>query len=196
MDTYSSKSKPQNKALYTVLGVVASVAVLWLLMRPAAPAPVPVVTKAVAVLSGDSDVGGTVTFEQSTPLGPVSITGNLDNLDPSSKRGFHIHVSGDLSGGCLSAGAHFNPFNKNHGAPGDKDRHVGDLGNIESNEDGAARFTFEDKLISLNGPLSIVGRSVVLHAGTDDLGQGGNEESLKTGNAGARAACGVIGLTA
>lgn len=66
-------------------------------------------------------------------------------------------VSGDLSGGCLSAGAHFNPFNKNHGAPTDKERHIGDLGNIKSDEAGNAQFTFEDKLISLNGPLSIVG---------------------------------------
>lgn len=66
-------------------------------------------------------------------------------------------MSGDLTNGCLSAGAHFNPFSKNHGAPGDKERHVGDLGNIQSDEKGFAKFSFEDKLISLNGPLSIVG---------------------------------------
>lgn len=66
-------------------------------------------------------------------------------------------MSGDLSGGCLSAGAHFNPFNKNHGAPDDKERHVGDLGNIKSDTNGVAKFTLEDSLVSLNGPLSVVG---------------------------------------
>lgn len=44
-----------------------------------------------------------------------------------------------------------------HGAPTDVNRHVGDLGNIETDSKGVAVFSFEDSLISLNGPLSIVG---------------------------------------
>jgi superoxide dismutase, Cu-Zn family len=47
----------------------------------------------------------------------------------------------------------------------------------------------------LNGPLSIVGRALVIHADPDDLGLGGVELSKTTGNAGARSACGVIGIT-
>ncbi|KAH9936417.1 superoxide dismutase [Fomitopsis serialis] len=103
-------------------------------------------------------------------------------------------TAGDLSSGCASAGSHFNPLSQAHGAPIDVSRHVGDLGNIQSDAQGGSKFTIEDSLVSLNGPLSVVGRAIVLHEGTDDLGRGKNEESLKTGNAGGRAACGVIGV--
>ncbi|KAH7885330.1 superoxide dismutase [Phlebopus sp. FC_14] len=151
------------------------------------------IQKAVVVLKGDSPVIGSVVFEQSSKDGPVTITGKIENLDPSSKRGFHIHELGDLTGGCMSTGSHFNPYGNTHGAPSDSVRHVGDLGNILSDEYGTASFSFSDNVISLNGPLSVVGRAVVVHDGTDDLGRGGNEDSLKTGNAGGRAACGVIG---
>lgn len=39
-------------------------------------------------------------------------------------------------------GAHFNPNNMTHGAPEDKVRHAGDLGNIVANADGNAFLNF------------------------------------------------------
>ncbi|EER41275.1 superoxide dismutase [Histoplasma capsulatum H143] len=151
--------------------------------------------KAVAVLRGDSNVKGTVTFEQTSESSNTVISYNLSGNDPNALRGFHIHQFGDNTNGCTSAGPHFNPFSKAHGAPTDAERHVGDLGNITTDAEGNAVGTIEDPQIKLIGEHSILGRTVVVHAGTDDLGNGGNEESKKTGNAGTRPACGVIGIT-
>ncbi|KLJ06215.1 superoxide dismutase [Blastomyces silverae] len=151
---------------------------------------------AVAVLRGDSNVKGTVTFEQASESSNTIVSYNISGNDPNAQRGFHIHQFGDNTNGCTSAGPHFNPFGKTHGAPTDAERHVGDLGNITTDAQGNAIGTIEDKYIKLIGEQSVLGRTVVVHAGTDDLGQGGNEESKKTGNAGPRPACGVIGITA
>jgi Cu-Zn family superoxide dismutase len=83
---------------------------------------------------------------------------------------------------------------KHHGGRNDTERHVGDLGNIEADSSGVATFNFTDRLISLGGPHSIVGRALVVHNATDDLGRGGTDDSRKTGSAGFRVACGVIGI--
>ena len=83
-----------------------------------------------------------------------------------------------------------------HGAPEDENRHAGDLGNVTVGDDGKVNFTIVDSQIPLSGPDSIIGRAVVVHADPDDLGKGGHELSLTTGNAGGRIACGIIGLQA
>ncbi|PBK81588.1 copper/zinc superoxide dismutase [Armillaria gallica] len=152
--------------------------------------------EATVVLRG-ATVNGNVIFRQDQPDRPVQIRGRIEGLDPSALRGFHVHEFGNLTDGCTSAGAHYNPFNTSHGAPTDsvESRHVGDLGNIQSDENGVAMLDFSDNIIKLEGPLSIIGRSVVVHTGTDDLGRGGTDLSLTTGNSGERAACGVIELT-
>ncbi|KAF4124524.1 hypothetical protein GMORB2_5190 [Geosmithia morbida] len=152
--------------------------------------------KAVSVLRGDAKVSGTVTFEQESESAPTTITWDITGNDANAKRGFHIHTFGDNTNGCTSAGPHFNPFGKTHGAPSDENRHVGDLGNIDTDAQGNAKGSVTDKFVKLIGPESVVGRTVVVHGGTDDLGKGANEESLKTGNAGPRPACGVIGISA
>ncbi|GIY18553.1 superoxide dismutase [Caerostris darwini] len=148
--------------------------------------------KAVCVLVGDK-VNGTVHFTQETPDSPVVVTGEISCLS-KGLHGFHIHEFGDNTNGCISAGAHFNPHGKEHGAPEDENRHAGDLGNVEAGDNGVAEVNISDKQISLSGPLSIIGRSAVVHADPDDLGKGGHELSKTTGNAGGRLACGVIGV--
>ena len=135
-------------------------------------------------------VKGTIKFTQE-PGGPTVITGEITGVKPG-EHGFHIHEFGDLSGGCDTAGAHYNPDNVDHGDL--EEGHVGDLGNVTANDEGVADFTIIAKRVDLMGDRSVVGRGMVIHADRDDLGQGGDAESLKTGNAGDRLACGVIVL--
>ncbi|TRY76609.1 hypothetical protein TCAL_03499 [Tigriopus californicus] len=148
--------------------------------------------KAICVLVGEAK--GTLTFTQEGN-GPVSITGEVSGLKPGS-HGFHVHEFGDTTNGCVSAGPHFNLDGCEHGAPANNkgSRHTGDLGNVEANAEGVATIDLKDTFISLQGMNSIVGRSLVVHADPDDLGQGGHELSKSTGNAGARQACGIIGF--
>ncbi|KAK2576315.1 hypothetical protein KPH14_005678 [Odynerus spinipes] len=138
-------------------------------------------------------VKGDLTITQSVQNGPVKITGKLSGLS-EGLHGFHVHEKGDLSEGCTSAGAHFNPENVTHGALEDTIRHVGDLGNIQANAEGEAIVDITDTVISLSGPNNIVGRALVVHSGEDDLGKGNSTLSLTTGNSGDRWACGVIGI--
>lgn len=121
---------------------------------------------------------------------------NLSEMKPG-KHGFHIHEAGNLEEGCKSCCAHFNPLNKQHGGTwkmDGKNRHLGDLGNIVADKDGNCNTQIYDKYLQLRGyKYNIIGRSIVIHENEDDLGRGDNKESLKTGNAGARIGCGVIG---
>ncbi|XP_047255870.1 superoxide dismutase [Cu-Zn], chloroplastic isoform X2 [Capsicum annuum] len=143
--------------------------------------------KAVAVLKGSSNVEGVVTLSQDDD-GPTTVNVRITGLT-RGLHGFHLHEYGDTTNGCMSTGAHFNPNNLTHGAPGDEIRHAGDLGNITANADGVAETTIIDNQIPLTGPNSVVGRALVVHELEDDLGKGGHELSLTTGNAGGRLAC-------
>ena len=71
---------------------------------------------------------------------------------------------------------------------------MGDLGNIQTYTKSFTGVNIFDSLITLEpGSVNdITGRAFVVHEGEDDLGMGGNEGSLKTGNAGRRLACGIV----
>lgn len=163
---------------------------------PNAPRPLLVLAaskKAVAVLKGTSTVEGVATLLQEDD-GPTTVQLKITGLTPG-KHGFHLHEFGDTTNGCISTGAHFNPKGLTHGAPEDEVRHAGDLGNVIAGPDGVAEATIVDSQIPLSGPNSVIGRALVVHELEDDLGKGGHELSLSTGNAGGRLACGIVGLS-
>jgi Cu-Zn family superoxide dismutase len=148
----------------------------------------PSVNKAVAVLhpTADNEAQGIVTFTKEE--GGIRVVAQIKGLTPG-KHGFHIHEFGDCSASNgTSAGGHFNPADKPHASPTDAERHVGDLGNITADESGVANLDWLDSNLTFSGPNSIIGRGVIVHAQEDDL------TSQPTGNAGARVACGVIGI--
>ena len=112
---------------------------------------------------------------------------------PKGKHGFHIHTAGDLRGeGCKGACEHYDVGNHTHGgAPSytSKNRHTGDLGNIELTTK-RCRKTYTIKHTSVR---ELWGRSLIVHADEDDLGKGGFPDSTTTGHSGARIACAIIG---
>ncbi|KAJ1355314.1 hypothetical protein KIN20_012657 [Parelaphostrongylus tenuis] len=122
-----------------------------------------------------------------------SIGGVVKGLTPGF-HGFHVHENGNLGNGCADAGGHYNPFNKDHGAPYDENRHVGDLGSVYATHHNFTIISNVDHLIRLNGSNSVVGRAIVIHSDIDDLGLGNSPVSKSTGNSGGRVACGVIRL--
>ena len=174
------KTKFRNHLAVTVLAVIS---VCSLASFASAQEP----TKAIAVLhsASGSQVAGTVTF---TKVGDtVQVVADITGLTPG-KHGFHIHEFGDCSAAdASSAGGHFNPMKKPHGAPDAAERHAGDLGNLEADSTGKAHLELKDSMLKLSGENCILGRGVIVHEKVDDWSQ-------PTGNAGGRLACGVIGV--
>ncbi|XP_068584448.1 copper chaperone for superoxide dismutase [Cebidichthys violaceus] len=146
---------------------------------------------AVAMLAGVGRIQGVVRFLQLSEQRCL-IDGTIDGLEPGP-HGLHVHTLGDLTRDCLSCGEHYNPFGRQHGGPGDSERHVGDLGNVVAGPDGRASFRQEDSQLKV---WDVIGRSLVVDAGEDDLGRGDQPLSKRTGNSGERLACGIIARSA
>ena len=137
----------------------------------------------------DSKVSGTLTLSVER-AGGVSVVGQVGNLEPGSKHGFHVHDKGDCSApDGTSAGGHFNPTSQEHGNPtAGGMHHIGDMVNIEADEKGTAqvRITIPNATLHDGGPNDLVGKGVIVHADADDY------TTQPSGNSGARLACGRI----
>jgi len=148
----------------------------------------PQVTVATAVIhpTKGNDIAGVVTFIQQAD--GLHITARITGLTPG-KHGFHVHEFGNCA--CddgICAGDHYNPTHKPHGSPESTQCHVGDFGNIIADENGVGAYEQVNTHATINGPFSLIGRTVIIHAQEDDL------TTQPSGNSGARIGCGVIGI--
>ncbi|MGH7873847.1 MAG: superoxide dismutase family protein [Candidatus Binatia bacterium] len=103
----------------------------------------------------------------------------------------HVHTVGKCEApGFTSAGGHFNPGGKKHGLKNPDGAHAGDLPNMLIAKDGSGRFEALTDAITLragsNSVFDADGSALVIHVGVDD------NMTDPTGNAGDRAACGLI----
>ncbi|TXK85802.1 superoxide dismutase family protein [Paenibacillus sp. N3.4] len=121
----------------------------------------------------------------------VRIDVRVSGLTPG-KHGIHFHEKAICEAPSFdSAGAHFNPFKKQHGFLNPKGPHAGDLPNLIVDEQGNGNFNAVTKAVVLlphkpNSLLQSGGASLIIHEKEDDL------KTDPTGNSGKRIACGVV----
>jgi Cu-Zn family superoxide dismutase len=145
----------------------------------------PSATAQLAATKGNT-ASGTVQFSQKGSK--VLVTGTVQGLKPNATHGFHVHDKGDCSSGDgMSAGGHFNPGAKPHGAHDHAEHHAGDLPSLVADASGKATFSFETDTITVgSGTADVVGRGLIVHRDPDDF------KTQPTGNSGPRLACAVI----
>ncbi|MBD1380497.1 superoxide dismutase family protein [Metabacillus arenae] len=162
-------------------------------MKPAATAEVKNV---------ENESVGTVNFYNHE--GKVIVEANMNGLKPGH-HGFHIHEKGVCEpdaeeGPFKTAGGHFNPDDQSHAG------HAGDMPSLYVNEDGTADFSASFDRLSID-QITETKLAVMVHSNPDNFGNipdryqaeggktGPDEETMKTGDAGDREACGVITLS-
>jgi len=149
-----------------------------------------------------SGISGYVKFHQCDNHIETQVEFNLSGFIPRRTHAIHIHAFGisSIENACDSTCSHYNPHNKLHGSNvlHGCDRHTGDLiNNLVSDKNGNFIYKYTDRLIDVK---DILGRSIVIHSGIDDLGEYRSEKtsrgngSATTGNAGGRIACSNIGI--
>jgi Cu-Zn family superoxide dismutase len=159
-------------------------------VQPTVPPPVRVAVRASATINDAANTTvGTATFAD-TPAGLlVSISISGLGIGP---HGVHLHAIGScVTPGFASAGAHFNPGNKEHGFLNRDGPHAGDMPNIVSPPAGVYKVDFIVEGVRLTGRGGLIdddGAAIVFHGSGDDYA------TDPSGNSGGRVACGVIKL--
>ena len=145
-------------------------------------------TAPAALIQADGTPAGSVTLKQD-PNG-VSVTIAAGGL-PQGVHGVHLHAVGKCEGPKFeSAGAHWNPTNRQHGRDNPEGAHLGDLANLSIGADGSGESIFSIGAARLsegtNAIMDADGTSLVIHARPDDY------KTDPSGNSGDRIACAVL----
>ena len=161
---------------------------------PAAGAPA---RARATILDGAGKPLGTATFVQ-TASG-TKITVNVDGLAPRSRHGLHLHTNAscadsDENGSLVrfgAAGPHFDPNDtRKHAGPlvPANRGHAGDLPYLMANARGEAVAVLNTTRLSVRqGPISVLGRSIIVHEGGDSY-----DDLKPNGGGGGRIGCGVV----
>lgn len=157
--------------------------------EPGANEPVPAERAEAALESADGqDIEGEVKFYAAT--NGVRIVAKIEDAKPG-KHGFHIHEKGDCSDiAGKSMGHHFAPEGHQHALPEEGSRrHLGDLGNIEVDQNGNGHFEMllTEANLKPGDRKSLLGRAVVVHEGEDS-----GSAKQPAGDSGDPIACGII----
>ncbi|CAM4229166.1 superoxide dismutase family protein [Zobellia nedashkovskayae] len=136
----------------------------------------------------DSDMNGEITFTQTD--NEIAMKAVFTGLEEGS-HAIHLHENADCSSDDgKSAGGHWNPTNEPHGKWGaEEGYHKGDIGNFTADADGNAtvEFSTDEWCMDCDDEnKNIIGRSVIVHKGTDDF------TSQPSGDAGSRIGCAGI----
>ncbi len=137
--------------------------------------------------SGSTAKGNVILREENGSVTMIAVLGGLTE----GNHAIHLHESADCSAeDGTSTGGHWNPTKEPHGKWGSPDGfHKGDIGNFTADVNGNGTITFitNEWCIGCGDPVKdIIGKAIIVHAGTDDF------TTQPTGNAGGRVSCGGI----
>jgi Cu-Zn family superoxide dismutase len=140
---------------------------------------------------------GTVKFTPG-PGGGTAVRLSAEGLT-AGFHGFHVHAVGQCVAPFTSAGGHFNPTAAPHGD------HAGDMPPLIVAQDGTANTWFTTDRFTVADLMDADGSAVIVHAAPDNLANiptryhshtydvfGPDQDTLATGDAGGRVACGVV----
>lgn len=154
----------------------------------------------------DADGNEMATVDVTEQDGALEFTVSASGMEPGFY-GFHIHGIGECepdsaapddpedTGDFMSAGGHVGGDEAEHPS------HQGDLPQLLVMESGDASMTFQSDRLTLSDLDDEDGSAMMIHSDADNYAnvperyapEGADEDTLSTGDAGSRLACGVLG---